>query len=53
MEEIGQQRANRTIISELFNRQTVEEPDVAISGTTAHGDMKKHKGTEFTCPLAA
>jgi hypothetical protein len=45
MEEIGQQRANRSIISELFNRQDVDEPDVAISGTSAHGDMKKHKGS--------
>ncbi|MDD5064935.1 MAG: hypothetical protein PHQ35_09310 [Phycisphaerae bacterium] len=45
MEEIGQQRADRSIIEEMFTRQDVDEPDVAISGTSAHGRMKKHKGT--------
>ena len=45
MEEIGQQRANKSIIEELFTRQPVDEPDVAISGTSAHGRMKKMHGT--------
>ena len=45
MEEIGLARANKTIINELFNRQTVEEPAIAITGMSAHGDMKKHKGS--------
>ena len=45
MEEVGASKGNQSIISVLYNRQDVDEPDVAITGTTAHSDLKPHVGT--------
>jgi len=45
MEEVGASKGDQNIINELFTRQTINEPDVAILGSTAHSDLKKHNGT--------
>jgi len=45
MEEIGAAKANTGMISQLFNRQDVDEPAVAIHGTSARGDMKQMHGS--------
>ncbi|MFA5307706.1 MAG: hypothetical protein WC365_09715 [Candidatus Babeliales bacterium] len=45
MEEIGAAKANTGMISQLFNRQDVDEPEVAISGTSARRDLKQHHGS--------
>jgi len=45
MEDIGAAKANTGMINELFNRQDVDEPAVAITGTSARGDLKQLHGT--------
>jgi len=45
MEDIGAAKADQGMISELFNRQDVDEPAVAITGTSARGDLKQMHGT--------
>jgi len=45
MEEVGASEGDKTIVNVLFNRTDTTEPAVAISGSGAHTDMKKYKGT--------
>jgi hypothetical protein len=45
MEEVGTSEGNKSIISQLFNRADTTEPELAISGSGAHSDMKKFKGS--------
>jgi hypothetical protein len=45
MEDIGAAKADTGMISKLFNRQDVDEPEVAITGTSARGDLKQMHGT--------
>jgi len=45
MEEVGASEGDKTIVNVLFNRTNTTEPAVAISGSGAHTDLKKYKGT--------
>jgi len=45
MEDIGTAKADQGIINELFERRDVDEPAVAITGTSARGDLKQHHGS--------
>jgi hypothetical protein len=45
MEEVGASEGDKTIVNVLFNRTETTEPAVAISGSGAHTDLKKYKGT--------
>ncbi len=45
MEEVGASEGNKTIVNELFNRTETDQPDLAISGSGAHTDLRKFKGT--------
>lgn len=45
MEEVGSSEGNKTIVNELFTRDTTDQPALAISGSGAHTDLKQFKGT--------
>ena len=45
MEEVGTSEGNKIIVNELFNRTGTDEPELAISGSGSHTDLKKHNGT--------
>lgn len=45
MEEVGTSEGDKSIINELFNRADTTEPQLAISGSGSHSDLKKFKGS--------